>query len=941
MSVHRFAHGSGDAGTRQSSLRRLTPLLIAGAALMGGGLPAASADGVDTAAGHAAEDTVVHAAADERSLGAATSRATAVDASDAAAAVAGDEGTVGSWGPLKAWPVVGVHVALMPNGKVLAYDSVGENATETYQDQTYSRATVWDPGSEAFVDVRVDTGFNVFCSGLAHLTDGRVFLAGGNKDTALHGIRQTHVFDGATNSWSRNGDMASERWYPTVTAQPNGEMLISSGQYQNATDTPEVRKLDGTIRSLSTARDQMALYPWMDVAPDGSTFNSGPETSLHTLSTSGTGSYSYVRERDSIYRDYGSHALYDKGKILVAGGGPSTRDSRVIDLNGASPTVTQTGSMGIGRRQHNLTVLADGSVLATGGNSSGANLVDLNNGVYNAERWNPATGQWQTLAAMGATRQYHSSALLLPDGRVLSSGGGICSTCDQVQYLAKNAQVFSPPYLFKADGSPAPRPTITSAPAATGYDAAFDIGTPDAASVRKVGLIRLGAVTHSVDMEQRYVPLSFSTSGTTVTARSPLNANLAPPGYYMLVVVDASGVPSVSRMVRVAAGATPPANVPPTVTLDQPAAGSSSTAPATISFAATAADSDGSVAKVEFYAGATKVGEDLTAPYTFSWSGVGAGSYSVKARAVDNAGAATETAARGITVVASTNKAPTVSLTAPANGTTLAAPATVTFGATAADTDGSVARVEFWAGFTKVGEDTTAPYTTTWSGIAPGSYGLWARALDDKGAATTTPGVLLTVTNPSNAAPTISLTRPLNGTRLTAPATVSFAATAADRDGSVAKVEFFNGYYKIGEDTTAPYSFNWGGVPAGSWWVWARAIDNRGAVSSTPSVTVTVVPSTAAAASSVLRSVAVVGSTATSRRLQLTATRRTSLKVTLAKRGRRGWDPLPGRRVARVRPGRSSLSLRDPWAGRRLKKGRYRVSVQADKRVVHRSFLVL
>ena len=112
-----------------------------------------------------------------------------------------------------------------------------------------------------------------------------------------------------------------------------------------------------------------------------------------------------------------------------------------------------TAPMAFGRRQHNLTVLADGSVLATGGNSSGAGLVDLAHGVYAAERWEPATGAWTTLAAETATRQYHSTALLLADGRVLSSGGGICGTCDAVDYLAKDAQVFTPPYLFAADGS--------------------------------------------------------------------------------------------------------------------------------------------------------------------------------------------------------------------------------------------------------------------------------------------------------------------------------------------------------------------------------------------------------------------------------------------------------------------------------------------------------
>src|SRR5262245_62231838 len=159
--------------------------------------------------------------------------------------------------------------------------------------------------------------------------------------------------------------------------------------------------------------------------------------------------------------------------MLVAGGGPSTKDARVIDLNGATPQVSATAPMAFGRRQHNLTVLADGTVLATGGNSSGASLIDLNAGVYPAELWSPATGQWRTLAAMQITRQYHSTALLLPDGRVLSSGGGICGTCDQVGYLAKNAQIFSPPYLFQADGTPAPRPTIDSAPTTTFYGAAM------------------------------------------------------------------------------------------------------------------------------------------------------------------------------------------------------------------------------------------------------------------------------------------------------------------------------------------------------------------------------------------------------------------------------------------------------------------------------------
>ena len=322
-------------------------------------------------------------------------------------------------------------------------------------------------------------------------------------------------------------------------------------------------------------------------------------------------------------------------------------------MNGATPQVSTTAPMAFGRRQHNLTVLADGTVLATGGNSSGASLVDLNAGVYPAELWDPATGQWRTLAAMQITRQYHSTALLLPDGRVLSSGGGICGTCDQVGYLAKNAEIFSPPYLFQADGTLAPRPAIDAAPASTSYGAAMQIATGNPTSIRKVALVRLGAVTHSNNMEQRYIPLSFTAGATSITATAPANANIAPPGFYMLFIIDANGVPSVARMVSVQSNS-------PAVTLTQPTDGATFSAPATVNLAATASDADGTLTKVEFFNGAAKLGEDTTAPYSFTWSGVATGNYTLTARATDDLGATTTSAASTITVTSNTNSPPTV-----------------------------------------------------------------------------------------------------------------------------------------------------------------------------------------------------------------------------------------------------------------------------------------
>jgi hypothetical protein len=146
--------------------------------------------------------------------------------------VPGGPGDVGTWSRPVDWPVIGIHVALLPNGKVLAWDSRADWAREHGGARDHSRATVWDPVTGTHTDARVDTGFNVFCAGLAHLVDGALFLAGGNKNPALDGIRQTHVFDPASNTWSRGVDMAYERWYPTVTGLPNGEMLITEGPPQ-------------------------------------------------------------------------------------------------------------------------------------------------------------------------------------------------------------------------------------------------------------------------------------------------------------------------------------------------------------------------------------------------------------------------------------------------------------------------------------------------------------------------------------------------------------------------------------------------------------------------------------------------------------------------------------------------------------------------------------
>jgi hypothetical protein len=172
--------------------------------------------------------------------------------------------------------------------------------------------------------------------------------------------------------------------------------------------------------------------------------------------------------------------------------------------------------------------------------------------VFAAERWDPETKTWTVLSSAKRVRQYHSSATLLPDGRVLTGGGGVCASCVSLGYLEKNIEYFEPPYLYKKDGSgaKATRPVINSVPSTATYGRDFDIDSGQAGSVNKVGLVRLGAATHSQDQGQRYIPLSFTTSGNTITATAPATSNIAPAGYYMLFITDSAGVPSVAKMIK-------------------------------------------------------------------------------------------------------------------------------------------------------------------------------------------------------------------------------------------------------------------------------------------------------------------------------------------------------------------------------------------------------
>ena len=255
-----------------------------------------------------------------------------------------------------------------------------------------------------------------------------------------------------------------------------------------------------------------------------------------------------VAERKFGWRDYGTAAMYADGKILVAGGAdPPTATAEVIDLNAATPSWRSVASMSIPRRHLNSTLLPDGTVLVTGG-TYGPGHNNAGTPVFAAELWNPATETWTTLASASVPRLYHSSAMLLPDGRVMTNGGE-----RNISDRMAEVEVFSPPYLFKGA-----RPTMSGAPASIGWGQRFTVQSPDAANISKVTLIRLGSPTHAFDMNQRLNVLQFTRGAGTVDITTPANANLAPPGHYMLFIVNGNGVPSVGSIVQISGSAPPP-----------------------------------------------------------------------------------------------------------------------------------------------------------------------------------------------------------------------------------------------------------------------------------------------------------------------------------------------------------------------------------------------
>jgi len=436
---------------------------------------------------------------------------------------------VGQWSSVMTTPYEAVHMVLLPTGKVLMWSHFAESL----------HPQLWDPATGTFT-AAAQPSYEIFCAGHSLLPTGQVLVSGGNVVLGV-GYAHASVYDPFADSWTTLPDMNAGRWYPNNVTLGTGDVVVMSGtidQTNGDNTLPQVWQVaTQSWRNLSTAQLALSAYAHAHLAPNGMAFLTGPTKVSRYLNTSGTGAWTWVANSNYGTRDYGTSVIYDAGKILLVGGGdPPTNTAEVIDLNASSPVWSYTGSMANVRRQHNATALPDGTILVTGG-SSGSGFDNSSAPVYAAELWNPSTGQFTTLASTTVYRGYHSTALLLPDGRVLSASGDASGA---------SAEVFSPPYLFNG-----PQPVITSAPSSVQYGQSFFVSTPDAASISQVTWLALGAPTHGFDQNQRLNRLSFSQASGGLTVTAPSSPNLAPPGYYMLFLVNSSGVPSVAAMVKI------------------------------------------------------------------------------------------------------------------------------------------------------------------------------------------------------------------------------------------------------------------------------------------------------------------------------------------------------------------------------------------------------
>lgn len=514
--------------------------------------------------------------------------------------------SAGEWSPVTPWPLMAINMALTHDGKIQSFGSTPTGCVDnTPYDWTGNscvaqggqfQTDVWDPATPRTMDNLYDgivenaTYSDLFCSMQVHDPNRRAMLTVGGDDGL--GVRNDPVNGsiGVTSYSTRTGlrteaPMNEPRWYPTGTVMPNGDIVVQGGSVRGVAGPgvlmPERYSPDeGSGWTLLTGAESAAAYgdgggdlgpdenrwwyPRAFVAPEnGNLFNiSG--TQMFELDPSGQGTLSLrgtlpadVANQGALGNPVGATStatMYRPGQILQVGGGwwgngggpAGARAGFTVDLmtdgGTAEPAVEATEPMRYPRHWANSTVLPTGEVLVTGGGTQ-------NNGAQGVatipELWNPDTGEWTSdLAPYAHARLYHSTALLLPDGRVMIAGGGAPGPRNYT-----DAEFYSPAYLFDGDEL-AQRPAIMNAPDKIGYDGTFDVDV--AGEIAEVALVRNGSVTHGFNNAQTFEELEFArTAEGTLTVQAPADGTYAPPGSYMLFVLDADGTPSIAAMLEI------------------------------------------------------------------------------------------------------------------------------------------------------------------------------------------------------------------------------------------------------------------------------------------------------------------------------------------------------------------------------------------------------
>lgn len=738
---------------------------------------------------------------------------------------AGQVSAVGEWRQLSGtMPINPIHVALLRTGRVLVVAG-----TENDPTVTTSRAAVWNPATGAFAVKTVP--WDLFCNGMAFLPDGRVLIVGGNLQyNPFRGIRTTTVFDPATERFMEVQEMARGRWYPSVLALPDGRTATFSGWLESGgtNNTVEFYRVPSGWSQEFPAPFVPPLYPWLHLLPDGRVFHSGAQPSSHIFNpTTRTWTTNVARTLYGEERTYGSSVLLPlraaegyRARVMIMGGdNPATASAEIIDLSQGTPAWRALPPMSAPRIQMNAVLLPNGTVLALGGSAQNNSPSTAS---LDADLFDPASQTWSPAGRMRRPRMYHSVALLLPDATVWVAGSN-----PQQGSWDNTMEVYRPPYLFTATGSAAPRPTISAAPPVVGYGATFGVTTPDAADIASVALVRPGSSTHAFDFEQRLVDLSFTASGGTLSVTAPPNANIAPPGWYMLFLVNRAGTPSVAAWVRLS---TAPDNEPPRGTITSPSADVTIRAGERVTFAGSGTDPDGSIASYTWiFPGGSPRTSTVATPGAVTFSTPG--TYDVSLTVVDNRGANDPSPpVRKITVQPATL---TASFTSPPDGAVVAGtqPVGMAVSGASGSSNTFTLAIDGTQVFTTTTSGTTASFSWNTTGWADGPHTLTLTVRDASGA-TATATRAVTVNN--SGAPTdairVSFPTLTPGQTLTGTVTIRIRAegTSGASNRFAISVDGVQRELIVTSGTTVDWSFDTTTVPNGSRTLSVRVTDATG-----------------------------------------------------------------------------------------------------------------